>query len=175
MGNIYKVYDQAGCYFITCTVYQWVDVFTRAAYVDILLDSIRYCQQNKGLQVYAWVIMSNHIHMIISSKKEKLSDIIRDFKKYTSSQIIKAIEENPKESRKRWLLWLLKKGDKIIFWQEGYHGEEITSSLFFETKINYLHLNPVRAGLVEKEEEYKYSSCGDYYGIRKGLLELAKQ
>ncbi|MEM6737301.1 MAG: transposase, partial [Bacteroidota bacterium] len=73
------------------------------------MDSLRFCQKTKGLKIYAWVIMTNHIHMIISNDKEKLSDIIRDFKKYTSSQIFKAIEKNEKESRKRWLLWLLKK------------------------------------------------------------------
>ncbi|GCC53492.1 transposase [Chryseotalea sanaruensis] len=173
MGYAYRIYDQFGQYFITCTVNQWVDVFTRRTYIDILLASIRHCQQHKGLKVYAWVVMTNHIHMIISSDKEKLSDIIRDFKKFTSSRIVAAIKENMKESRKSWLLWLLKKEDKVIFWQEGYHGEEIRTQSFFDTKITYIHMNPVRAGIVEKEEEYMYSSCGDYYGTRKGLLELA--
>jgi REP element-mobilizing transposase RayT len=128
---------------------------------------------NKGLQVYGWVIMTNHIHMIISSDNGKLSDIIRDIKKFTAAKIIQAIENNKNESRKKWLLWLLKKNEKIVFWQEGYHGEEIISSNFFETKLNYIHNNPVKARIVEKEEEYLYSSCGDYYGNRKGLLELA--
>jgi len=66
----------------------------------------------------------------------------------------------------------LQKDNKIWFWEEGYHGEEIFSQAFFESKLNYIHLNPVRAGLVEKEEEYLYSSCGDYYGTRKGAIEL---
>jgi REP element-mobilizing transposase RayT len=110
--------------------------------------------------------------LIIGSKASKLSDIIRDFKKYTASQVIKAIEGNERESRKDWLLWLLKKEGKVWFWEEGYHGEEIYSKDFFDTKLKYIHLNPVRAGIVEKEEEYLYSSCGDYYGTRKGLLEI---
>jgi putative transposase len=173
MAYAYRIRDQFGQYFITCTVNQWVDVFTRKIYIDILLDSLRYCQQHKGLKVYAWVVMTNHIHMIISSDKEALSDIIRDFKKFTSSKIVEAIKDNPKESRKGWLLWLLKKEEQIIFWQEGYHGEEIVSQSFFDSKINYIHRNPVKAGIVEKEEEYMYSSCGDYYGTRKGLLVLA--
>ena len=172
MGLTYTVKDQQGQYFITCTVHQWVDVFTRREYIDIFLESIRFCQKEKGLKVYAWVIMTNHIHMIVSSEKENLSDIIRDFKKYTSKKIYEAIENNPKESRKRWMLWLLKKDDRIWFWEEGYHGEEIITQEFFDSKLNYIHLNPVRAGMVEKEEEYLYSSCGDYYGVRVGLLEL---
>jgi REP element-mobilizing transposase RayT len=173
MPFAYRIYDQLGCYFITCTVHQWVDVFTRPVYIDILLESLRYCQKNKGLLIYGWVVMSNHIHLIIGSEKEKLSDIIRDFKKFTASKIIEAIEANDQESRKRWLLWLLKKEGRIWFWEEGYHGEEIRTKDFFDTKLKYIHLNPVRAGLVIKEEEYQYSSCADYYGVRKGLLELA--
>jgi putative transposase len=172
MAFAYTIKDQFGQYFITCTVHQWVDIFTRKLYIDILLDSLRFCQKEKGLTIHAWVIMSNHIHLIISSKKEKLSDIIRDFKKYISTKIVSAIRENPKERRKKWLLWLFRKEEKIWFWEEGYHGEEIITQPFFESKLNYIHLNPVRAGFVEKEEEYVYSSCGDYYGNRKGLLEL---
>ncbi|MGB4775456.1 MAG: transposase, partial [Daejeonella sp.] len=173
MAYSYRIYNQHGQYFITCTVHQWADVFTRKEYVDIVLNSLRYCQQNKGLLIYAYVIMSNHIHLIIGSNQENLSDIIRDFKKFTASKIVEAIENNSKESRKRWLLWLLKKENRVWFWEEGYHAEEIITSQFYDTKLNYIHLNPVRAGIVEKEEEYLYSSCADFYGTRKGLLELA--
>jgi REP element-mobilizing transposase RayT len=173
MAFAYTIKDQHGLYFITCTVHQWVDVFTRRQYVEILLDSLRFCQKEKGLQIYAWVIMSNHIHLIIKSEKEYLSNIIRDFKKYTATQIVSAIQQNEKESRKNWLLWLFKKENKIWFWEEGYHGGEILTKAFFESKVKYIHLNPVRAGIVEKEEEYLCSSCGESYGIRKSLLELA--
>jgi len=117
--------------------------------------------------------MSNHVHMIISCEKGSLSDLIRDLKKFTSTKIVRAIEENKHESRKRWLLWLLKKDDKIIFWKEGYRGEEITDISFFESEMNYIHQNLVKMRIVEKEEEYLYSSCGDYYSVRKGLIELA--
>lgn len=174
MSYAYKIYNQQGIYFITCTVHQWVDVFTRNKYKDILIDSLKFCQQKKGLQIYSWVIMTNHIHLIIGTNKDNLSDILRDFKKYTSKQIFNAITKNPSESRKRWLQWLLKKEDQILFWQEGYHGEEITSLPFYETKERYIHLNPVRAGIVQKEEEYLYSSCSARYGIDKGLLELVE-
>jgi REP element-mobilizing transposase RayT len=112
--------------------------------------------------------------MIVSTTGEPLSDIIRDFKKFTASKIVEAIECNAKESRKRWLLWLFKKEGGICFWEEGYHAEEIVSQPFYETKLNYIHMNPVRAGIVEKEEEYLYSSCGDHYGTRRGLLTLSE-
>ncbi len=79
MAYEYRIKDQYGLYFITSTVHQWVDVFTRKDYIDILLDSLRFCQQEKGLKIYAWVIMTNHIHLIVQSDKVPLSDIIRDF------------------------------------------------------------------------------------------------
>jgi putative transposase len=172
MGYAYRVDDQHGVYFVTFTVHQWVDVFTRRTYSDILLDNLRYCQQHKGLKIYAWVIMSNHCHLIISTEGFKLSDVIRDFKKHTAKKIYEAIENNELESRRRWLLWLLRKDDHIWFWEEGYHGEEIRTKKFFDTKVDYIHQNPVRARVVEKEEEYLLSSCGDFYGTHKGLLEL---
>ena len=173
MPFAYRIYDQYRPYFITCTVHQWVDVFSRKQYADIFLDSIRYCQANKGLKLYGWVIMTNHMHLIIGSNEHKLSHIIRDFKKFTASQIVKAIIANDKESRKSWLLWLFKKENAIWFWEEGYHGEVIVTQHFFESKLHYLHQNPVRAGIVAKAEEYLYSSACDYYGNRKGLLILS--
>lgn len=116
--------------------------------------------------------MSNHCHLIVRTEGFKLSDVIRDFKKHTAKKIIEAISENEKESRKRWLLWLLKRDDHIWFWEEGYHGVEISDIEMFHSKANYIYMNPVRAGLVDKEEEYRLSSCGDFYGIRKGLLDI---
>lgn len=173
MSFSYQIHDQYAVYFVTFTVHQWVDVFTRNEYKDILLESLRFCQERKGLEIYAWVIMTNHIHLIISSREGNLSDIIRDFKKYTSNQVIKAIEQNPRESRKKWLLWLLKKDEHNILWQEGYHGEEIRTKAFYETKERYIHLNPVRSGMVYHEDSYIYSSYASHSGLVKGLLKLS--
>jgi putative transposase len=174
MAYSYSIKDQSAVHFVTFTVHQWADVFTRQQYTDILLDAIEHSQQNKGLEVFAWVIMSNHCHLIIRAKDNNLSDIIRDLKKFTAKKIVQDIANNPKESRKNWLLWLFKKEESIWFWEEGYHGEEIYSQAFFDSKVHYIHFNPVKAGIVEKEEEYLNSSCGDFYGIRKGRLLLTE-
>ncbi|WP_143961264.1 REP-associated tyrosine transposase [Litoribacter populi] len=174
MAFSYSIKDQSAVHFVTFTVHQWADVFTRQVYVEILLESIKYCQIHKGLNVYAWVVMTNHCHLVISSSKTPLSDIIRDLKKHTAKKIVQAIRNNEKESRRKWLLWLLTKDNHIWFWEEGYHGEEIITRKFMDSKINYIHMNPVRAGIVEKEEEYLYSSCGEFYGLRKSLIELAE-
>lgn len=173
MAFTYTVKDQGAVHFVTFTVHQWADVFTRSVYVDILLNSLKFCQEKKGLEIYAWVVMSNHCHLVVRAKNENLSDIIRDLKKFTSKAIYKSIEENSHESRKAWLLLALKYEERIWFWEEGYHGEEILSQSFFDSKVNYIHMNPVRAGIVEKEEEYLLSSAADFHGIRMGRLALS--
>ena len=178
MPYAWHITDQQGVYFVTFTIEQWVDVFTRKDYVEIIIASIKFCQIEKGLLVYAWVIMSNHLHMIISCNGEnKLSNIIRDFKKFTSRKIVLAIEKNQVESRKRWLVHLLRRGaagvkSEIAFWRDDNHPEEIYSSEFFFIKMEYIHDNPVKAGYVSIPEHWVWSSAGDFYG-KKGLIELS--
>ena len=100
----YKIRNQSAIHFITFSVVEWVDVFTRKEYRDIVLDSIRYCQVEKGLILHAWCIMSKPIHLILSATEpNKISDILRDLKKFTSTNIIRAITDNDKESRKSWM------------------------------------------------------------------------
>jgi REP element-mobilizing transposase RayT len=85
MAEGYKIRDQEACYFITFAIVEWVDVFTRCEYSDIVLESLRYCQKEKGLLIHAWCIMSNHLHLIVSVKEGgNLSDVLRDFKKFTN-------------------------------------------------------------------------------------------
>src|SRR5687767_11095404 len=98
MSRNYKIQDQSELYFVTFSVVQWVDVFTRPVYKDILIDSFKYCIQNKGLELYAFVIMTNHVHAIIGSYGKPIPEIIRDFKRDTSKELIKAIETNLQES-----------------------------------------------------------------------------
>jgi REP element-mobilizing transposase RayT len=176
----YKIRNKEADYFITFAVVEWIDVFTRKDYRDILLDSIRFCQNEKGMILNAWCIMSNHVHLIASAKNNDLSDILRDFKKFTSKQIIAAIENNKQESRKEWLLKLFREqGEKnsrnanYQFWRQDNQPKELYSAAFTVQKINYVHNNPVEAGIVEKPEHYLYSSARDYYyGQRVGLLHV---
>lgn len=93
-----------GTYFLTLTVVDWVDVFTRPVYRHIITDSLAYCQREKGLQLHAWVLMTNHLHFIASARAgHHLSDILRDFKRFTSRRVIEAIIEAP-DSRREWML-----------------------------------------------------------------------
>ena len=136
----YKIRNPAAIHFITFAVVEWIDVFTRKEYRDIVLDSIRYCQSEKGLALHSWCLMSNHLHLVVSAKNENLSDILRDFKKFTSKQIIEAIINNKQESRKDWMLQIFKEeGSKTVVIQHINSGVRITNlrnstvrSLFFK-------------------------------------------
>ena len=106
--------------------------------------------------LYGYVIMSNHIHLIVQSKKGKLSDLIRDFKKFTASKILEKIQTEP-ESRREWMLERFKKATETHsrnknyqFWQYGNHAEEVYSHKFMWSKLDYIHLNPVCSGIIEK-------------------------
>src|SRR5690242_8493407 len=96
----YKINNKQGIHFVTFAVVEWVDVFTRKQYRDILLESLRYCQKYKGLQLYAWCIMTNHLHLVVAATNNDPSNILRDFKRFTAKALIRAITENPAESRK---------------------------------------------------------------------------
>ncbi len=165
-------------YYLTLTIEEWVDVFSRPVYKHILIDSLNYCIANKGLEVYCWCLMSNHIHLLArASEDSNLSDILRDFKKYTSKALIDAIKEIP-ESRRDWMLnlfWYAGKNNKKIkyfkVWQDGNDAQEIHTTAFLDEKMNYIHNNPVRAELVGRPEDYLYSSARDYAG-EKGLVEI---
>lgn len=164
----YKIRDQTKPHFLTCTVVNWVDVFTRQRYKDILLESLQYCIENKEMIVYGYVIMSNHLHLIVQSNTSELSNLIGDFKKFTAKKIIASIKSEP-ESRREWMLEHFQKEAKkhsrntqYQFWKYGNHPEEIYSEKFMWSKLDYIHLNPVRAGLVEKASDYLYSSATNY-------------
>ncbi len=109
----YTITDQGGMYYVSFAVVAWVDVFTRKDYRDII-ESLRYCQEEKGLVIYGWCMMSNHAHLIISAKKDNVSDVLGNFKKFTSKQIIKAITEHAGESRKEWMLTIFKEANSMV-------------------------------------------------------------
>nr|WP_315177319.1 transposase [uncultured Flavobacterium sp.] len=179
MKEGYIIRDQTLPYYITATVVDWIDIFTRQTYRDSIIESLDYCIKNKGMILYGYVIMSNHIHLIIQSEDGKLSDLIRDFKKFTAKNILDKIQAVP-ESRKEWMLERFKlaaekhtRNKNYQFWQYGNHAEEIYTNKFMWSKLDYIHLNPVRAGLVEKASHYIYSSASNYIND-SGLLKIEK-
>ena len=168
-------------YFATCTVIGWIDIFTRSPYFDILADSIRYSQKHKGLLLYGYVFMTNHIHLLFSTGDgHRPEDFLRDFKKWTTKEIARELEQDPRH----WVRNLLantslkKEQNKNQIWQQGNYPETVETDSFFLEKLNYMHMNPVRKGYVVAHKDWKYSSarnweCGDQSVvsvITEGLL-----
>ena len=178
MSRKYKFHDPNAIYSITPPIVQKVNLFTKENFFEIIMENLKYYQKNKGLVVHAYCIMTNHLHLIISrNSKYKLEEIIRDFKKFTAVQIIKELLQNY-DSRENWMLQIfngagLKNSNntKYQIWQQHNHPIELSDNKMLDQRLNYVHNNPVKAGFVEKPEDWKYSSARSYAGLG-GELEL---
>ena len=178
MSRNYKFHNPEGLYFVSFAIVFWLDVFTRNEYKNSVIDSLSFCQKKKGMEIIAWCIMTNHMHLIFrSTKGQHPSLLLGDFKRYTSKAIVKAIKENPRESRKIFLLDKFKEAANLSsnvqnyqFWRHDNKPIELWSNSVIKEKIDYIHQNPVEAGLVFKPEDYVYSSAIDY-ADEQGLLE----
>jgi len=172
MSEKYKIWDPDKAYFLTLTVVGWIDVFTRENYKLIIINSLKYCQKEKSLVIFGYCLMPSHLHIIARAEgKETLSDILRDFKKFTSKAIVREIM-NGTESRRDWMLDCFKKAGEnkkgiknFKFWQDGNHPEMISSNSFFDEKLDYIHNNPVEELIVKKPEDYFFSSARNYAGL----------
>ncbi len=179
MSRKYKFREKGGAYFISFAVVNWIDVFTREIYFSCIIDSLEFCRQHKGMEIYGYCIMPSHIHLIFRSSLEDPSGLIRDFKGFTSKKLIKLIEENQQESRKQWLLRMFERAgkknsnvSKRQFWQQNNKPIEIWSLKVFEQKLNYIHNNPVVSGFVIDPTDYKYSSARNYADNDHTVLKI---
>jgi REP element-mobilizing transposase RayT len=176
MSTKYKATTTEEAYFVTMTTVGWVDVFTRLNQKKNIIEALDYCQKNKGLEIYGYCLMSSHLHMLCkASNGAILSDIMRDFKKFTSKKIIQSIHEEP-ESRREWMInhfakacEHLKKNQQYKVWQDGYHAELAESNWFIKQKIDYIHNNPVKERIVAAPEDYYFSSARNYAGLSNDL------
>lgn len=169
MSRNYKFHNPSAAYFVSFATIQWIDVFTRQEYFKVLAESIDHCRKEKGMELYAYCFMPSHVHLIFRSTKEDPSGLLRDFKKYTSKKVVQAIEGNPQESRREWLLKMFewaggKKGNvsKYQFWQHHNKPIELWSTKVIKQKIDYIHNNRVESGFVTEPTEWKYSSARNF-------------
>lgn len=173
----YVISDQAAIHFLTMTVVEWLEIFIRPQLADICLDNLRYCTQNKGLDIHAWCLMPNHLYLLCSHSEGNLSGVLRDFKAFTAKAIYQNLSTGQvPESRKQLLLNRFQFAGKPFqqefkLWQPGSHPIICFSRDFLEQKLAYIHGNPVKAGFVREPEHYRYSSAYDYQG-GEGLLPL---
>jgi REP element-mobilizing transposase RayT len=179
MSRKYKFGEKDGAYFVSFATVNWIDVFTRVAYFDCIIESLDHCRKNKGMELYGYCIMPSHVHLIFRSSLGDPSGLMRDFKGFTSRKMLKIIEENAQESRKEWMLWMFERAGKKNsnvqyrqFWQQDNHPIEIWSLKVFEQKLNYIHQNPVESGFVTVPIDWKYSSARNYGNDDQTILEI---
>ncbi|TXK27239.1 transposase [Pontibacter qinzhouensis] len=165
MSEKYKIY-KGGLFFVTLTVVGWIDIFTRREYAEEIVHNLNYCSNKKGLEIYSFCLMPSHLHMICSAGEGNLSNILRDFKSYTSKRLLKLVEEHPQESRKEWLLYLFKyfstsnsHNSNLQFWQQHNHPIDLYNPNILKQKQEYILMNPVMARLVTEPQYYTWSSA----------------
>jgi len=177
----YTISDQYALYFVTLTTVGWVDLFTRKEYKDIIIESLKYCICNKGLELYAYVIMPSHCHMILRANESSdgLSSILRDMKKYSSKQLLQSVLKSGKESRRKWLEVVFqyhakynKNNAKYQVWLQNNYPKVLLHPKFTEQKLFYIHNNPVEAGIVLESEHYLYSSARNYLGFEFKVIDV---
>ena len=155
MGTRSRFGDNYVPHFVTFSVVNWVDALSRPMYKDILVNSLKHCIEEKEMNLHAWVIMSNHVHLIISSETKKLDAIMRDMKKYTAMRLLEEIGNNSRESRRSWMMWLFESAGRVNpnnkvhqFWQQDNYPVQLMSMDMATLKLNYIHDNPVMACIV---------------------------
>jgi REP element-mobilizing transposase RayT len=166
MSELRKANVEGAPYFITITVVGWIDVFTRKELAEEMIRQLEWNQRNKGLKLFAYVIMPSHLHLVALREGGLMSDLLRDLKSYSAKCLLKLVEELPNESRKEWLLHMFQfhakyqaGNEKYMFWQKKSHPIELWSPPVIDQKINYIHMNPVASGIVTEPEHYWLSSA----------------
>jgi REP element-mobilizing transposase RayT len=179
-GDRYYITDQHATYFLTFTVVDWIDVFTRPDYKTIITDALNYRSENKGWEINAWVLMSNHLHLVVKTQPPfRMSDTLRDFKKFTSKKILEAIKQSP-ESRREWLLDKFSYHARISgrakdykLWRDDNHAIYLDNATMTRQRIDYIHENPVVAMIVANAEDYLLSSANVYAGSKQTLVRVS--
>ena len=175
MRDRYKIIEKDQLYFLTMSVVEMISIFTNPDYMNIIIENFQFYQKEQHLKIYSYVIMDNHLH-IIASHKDNLVQKIQNFKSFTAKKILKKLQSD----KKKWVLDLFelykkkyKIKSKYQFWQEGNHPKQIQNVEMFNQKVEYIHYNPVKRGLVSNELDWIYSSARDFAGL-EGIFGLDK-
>jgi len=171
----YKIYEPNSPHFLTCTIINWIPIFTRPDTVQIVLDSFRFLQQERQLKIYAYVILENHLHWI--AQADDLAVYVANFKSFTARQIVDYFIEHRVTKILEQFKFCKKnhKNDRIHqVWEEGSHPQVLQNVEMLIEKIRYIHENPVKRGYVDVPEHWRYSSAQNYAG-QTGLLEVYTQ
>jgi hypothetical protein len=174
--------EKPGCYFSTYQTVDWIDIFIRPVYKQVIVHTLNHFIESKGLVVYSWCLMTHHLHLLAEAQNGSMQDLEKDFKLFTTKKILEALDTEP-EARKHWMLKRFEdSGGFIPGLNKKYHVWEKNNKAAYESlkKIDsllslfdHIHQNPVRDKIVDLPEEYLYSSARDYAGM-KGIVNITK-
>ena len=160
-------------YFVTTKIKDYIRVFETKPYFDIIIENLNFYRNKFGFRLWAYVIMPEHMHLMIRlADKCDLSKIMEEFKRYTSKQILTQLKEDKKFHLIKLFAITNPRKEKHIVWEEGFRGLGISSERVFNIKMNYIHNNPVKRGFVKEPEDYIYSSYRNYYSQNSSIIEL---
>ena len=170
--------EKQTCYFITLNTIDWVDVFIRPVYKQVVVHTLNHFIESKGLIVYSWCLMTNHLHLLVQSKPGvEIADLEYEYCQFTNQKIVEAIATEP-VSRREWMLQHFRNNGVSMdcsVWQ--LNGNRVLINLDDSARlaeyVEYIHENPVRDRFVDVSPEYLYSSARDY-SVRKGLVQITK-
>ena len=161
-------YKQSFAYFVTTTLSGFVELFNQDKYAQILIRNLNFYREKFEFKLLAYVIMPHHLHLIIlPASKGNISEIMRDFKKYTAREIIQLLEEEKRfdilgifhETAQKYHF---KENRKYQVWEHRFDDLALYSDKVFRTKLDYIHNNPIKEGLVNSPSNYLYSSARNY-------------
>lgn len=162
----WKTNSESTLCLMTKSVVGWLPVLESAEACDIIIEAMTHSMNHKGTRLHGYVIMPNHFHAIPSaSTGQTISNMMRDFGTYTSKRLTEYLDRQDSASMLRVFraaAWMDQRGNDFKVWQEGFHPIAFRSERFFREKLNSMHYNPVRKLLVERPEQWKYSSARNY-------------
>jgi REP element-mobilizing transposase RayT len=162
----YKIFDTKAPHFLTCTVINWMPLFTRPQTVEILFEALRHRQENNGWKLYGYVFLENHIHLIVQA--DNLAEELPRFKSFTARKLIDYFEDCKAERLLTQMAFFRKehKQDRDYqCWEEGSHPQLISTEEILRQKLEYMHQNPVKRGYVDEAVHWRYSSARNYAGL----------
>lgn len=179
MSRNYKFPNPEGWYFVSFATVFWLSVFTRRLYKDCIVKHLKFCIEEKGMVLGAWIIMSNHVHLIFRAKEKNPQRLLQSFNSSTAKELIELIKTNPQESKRERYLWFMQLAAKrnkttkndIQFWQQHNQPIELWRNDAIQRNLDYIHHNPVVSGEVAEPHHYLYSSAINYAG-GKGMLDV---
>lgn len=161
----YRITDEAGVYFVTYSVVEWLPVFISEAACRIVTDSFQFCCQHKSLRVNAYVIMPTHLHAIVfdaSGISKQLNQTLIDFRKFTGRKLTDLCLSKMPACFGATLESAAPDDREHRFWQQSRHPIALESEAFWRQKLDYLHENPCRKGLVRRASDWRFSSAAWY-------------